>query len=371
MNSVKVLHLLSSTGYHGAENMAAELIHQLTETGVKNYLGVFYNNKNSNMDILKIVNPYLVDGVVFPCKGKMDIKTILLLRKYIRDNEIDIIHSHKYKTNFYSYIARLGTKSKLVSTCHNWLGYDFNMRFYAKLDKYILRNFNVVVGVSDEVVQELNNYVPAPKIRKIENGIDVQRYRRVMEKDEAKKALGLEGKQVIGFVGRLSPEKGISYLLQATYKLVSEGHDLSTIIVGDGDNLDALKAEVKSLGIEDRVVFTGKRDDTPLIYSALDVFVLPSLKEAFPMVILEAMACGVPIVATRVGDIPRIIESNVSGLIVEIRDVTALRQAIQYLLLDTKKADHLAITASKVVYDSYSSTFMANKYEAVYAQVIS
>lgn len=372
MNSVKVLHLLSSTGYHGAENMAAELIHQLAELGVRNHLGVFYSNRNSNIDILKVVHPYLTrDGVIFPCNGRMDVKTIILLHKYIREHGIDIIHSHKYKTNFYSYLARFGTRSKLISTCHNWLGQDFNMRFYAKLDKYILRNFNTVVGVSDEVIRELNHYVPAGKIRKIENGIDVQKYKRVMGKDEAKKVLGLEGKQVIGFVGRLSSEKGISYLLQATHKLVSEGHDLSTVIVGDGDHLHALKDEVRSSGIEDRVLFTGKREDTPLIYSALDVFVLPSLKEAFPMVILEAMACGVPIVATRVGDIPRIIENNVSGLLVEIKDAVALSQAIRDFLLHTDKADQLARTAHKVVQDSYSSIFMANKYKAVYTQVMS
>lgn len=369
IDEIRVLHLLSSTGYHGAENMAAELIHQLAALGIKSYVGVFDNNRNSNTDILKVVQPFIEDGVIFPCHGKLDMRTVFSLRKYATGHNIDIIHSHKYKTNFYSLLASFRTKWKLASTCHNWLGNSFNMRFYANLDKCILRGFDAVVGVSDEVTGELKKYLTNSKIKKIENGIDISKYSRLIEKDEAKKILGLEGRQVIGFVGRLSADKGISYLLQAVRRLVDTGHDLYALIVGDGDNLSALQAEAHSLGIADRVIFTGKREDTHIIYSALDLFVLPSLKEAFPMVILEAMASGVPIVACHVGDIPLILENNVSGLIIEPKEVNALAQSIGELLLNRDRAEQLAKMAREKV-QNYSSILMALKYQAIYDQVL-
>ncbi len=367
---MKVLHLLSSTGYHGAENMTSELIRQLAELGIKNHLGVFYNNERSNKDILNVVKHYIEDGAIFNCYGRMDLRTVLSLHRYIKKNNIDIIHSHKYKTNLYSFFASFGTNCKLVSTCHNWLSNSFNMRFYAWLDKNILKGFGAVVGVSDEVVNELKRYIKDGKIRKIENGIDINKYQRVMKKDEAKSALGLKNKKLIGFIGRLSQEKGITYLLQAVKTLVDNKKDVYAFIVGDGEFKENLEKEAYSLGLSDRVIFAGNRQDTPLVYSALDVFVLPSLKEAFPMVILEAMACGVPIVATRVGDIPLIIGNNISGLLVEPRDVDGLYTAISELLFNNDRAVQIAKSAQETVQKKNSSIMMAQKYYEIYEQVL-
>lgn len=361
--------MLSSTGYHGAEQMAAELIRRLTELGVTNHVGVFQSHRNSNTEILQTVRGSVEDGVLFPCHGRLDVGAVLALRRYLNTHGIDVIHSHKYKTNFYAFLARMGTGCRLVSTCHNWLGNSLSMRFYAWLDKYMLRSFDAVIGVSDEVMQELQRRLNNGRIRKIENGIDLQRFSRRIEKDAAKEILGLEGRQVVGFVGRLSREKGVSFLLHAAQQLIALGHDAHFLIVGDGEHRDALKREAHSLEIDSRVLFTGNRSDTPLLYSAMDVFVLPSLKEAFPMVILEAMAAGAPIVATRVGDIGRIVEDGVSALLVEPRDAPALIRAIHSLLTDRPKADRLAGRAVERVAQHYSSIQMARKYHTVYTQV--
>jgi len=367
---MKVLHLLSSTGYHGAENMVAELIHQLSELGVKNYLGVFDNGINSNMDILKVAHPFVQDCVSFPCHGKVNLKTVLLLRKYAKDHAIDILHSHKYKTNVYALLASRLAPWRLVSTCHNWLGRSLNMRLYTLLDKRVLRGFDAVVGVSDEVALELRRHINSHKVRKIENGVDIRKYGRLIDKKDARKNLGLEDKQVIGFVGRLVPDKGISYLLRAIQTPLLGGDDFYTLIVGSGDYDEVLKEEVSSLGIDDKVIFTGNRTDMPSIYASMDIFVLPSLKEAFPMTILEAMACGVPVVATRVGDIPKIIEHNVSGILIDPKDINALSRAIHELLIQPDKAEQIGRTAHETATKSHSSLLMAEKYQALYQQVM-
>lgn len=367
---MKVLHLISSTGYHGAENMLTELVRQLSKRGIENHIGVFWGGKKSNKDILDEARKYVKDSVIFPSYGKLDIKTVSQLRKYATANGIDIIHSHKYKTNLFSLLAKKGTGIKLVSTCHNWLGHSLKMRFYARLDKAILKGFDAVVGVSDEVVGELNKNVPRGKVYKIGNGIDTERFHRVMEKNEAKKTLGLEGKKVVGFVGRLTEDKGVVYLIDAIKKLSEGNGNLSAVIVGDGEYSSVLKAHATTLGLEGSVIFTGKRSDTPLLYSAMDVFALPSLKEAFPMVVLEAMACCIPVVATSVGDIPRIIENNISGLIIEPKDTEALTRSIREVLSDGCKAQMMALAANEKVRRDYSSVIMAGKYIAVYEEVL-
>jgi glycosyltransferase involved in cell wall biosynthesis len=361
---------MSSTGYHGAENMAAELIHRLAEMGVANYLAVLDNCRTSNAELLAAVQPNLAGYVVLPCPGKLNLGVVFRLREYIREQAIVIAHSHKYKTNIYTLLACLGTGCRLVSTCHNWLGKSLAMRFYAWLDKRILRSFDMVVGVSNEIVAELTKHVSPHKIVRIGNGIDIQKYQRHVSRDEAKRQLHIGNRHVIGFVGRLSPEKGIGYLLRAVRNLIKERQDVCVMIVGDGEQADVLKEEARALQITDRVIFTGNRSDTPMLYATMDVFVLPSLQEAFPMVLLEAMACGVPIVATRVGDVAEIIEPDTTGMLVEMKDVIALQNAIRKMLTYPVEAERMSATARTKAEQSFSSAAMAKQYYAIYERIM-
>jgi len=367
---MRVLHLLSSTGYHGAENMAAELIRQLAAQGVRNHLGVFRSSDRSNLDILEITQRDVENGIAFDCRGRFDVRTVFALHRYVRSHEIDIIHSHKYKTNLYAFLANLGLRKKLVSTCHNWLGHSLAMTFYAWLDKRILRNFDMAVGVSNEIVAELKKHMAQHKIIRIGNGVDIRKYQKFVSRHEAKRQLQIGSRHMVGFVGRLSPEKGIDYLLRAVGNLVKEGFDLCALIVGDGEQAEALKAEARTLQIADRVIFTGNRSDTPMLYAAMDVFVLPSLQEAFPMVILEAMACGVPVVATRVGDVAEIIDSGKTGLLVEMRDAMALQVAIKEVLTHQDKAECMSAAARTRTEKNFSSAAMAGQYYSMYERIM-
>lgn len=366
---MRVLHLLSSTGYHGAENMAAELIRQLSACGVNNDLGVFRSSDRSNLDILKVTQDVVSSGMVYDCRGRFDVSTVFALRRYIKNHDIDIIHSHKYKTNLYAFLANIGVRKKLVSTCHNWLGDSFSMRFYAWLDKRVLRHFDMVVGVSEEIRKELRRHMSPAKVMKVGNGVDIRKYTRTLGNAEAKRQLGIGSKYVIGFVGRLSPEKAIDNLLRAVSGLVKEGLDVSALIVGDGELDAALKQEARGLQISDRVIFTGNRSDTPQLYSAMDVFVLPSQQEAFPMVLIEAMACGVPVVATRVGDVADIVEPGVTGLLVDTRDAAALQTAIGKILSDEAVARRMSAAAQARAVERFSSAAMAQQYRAIYERV--
>lgn len=368
---MRVLQLLSSTGFHGAETMTAELVRQLHAMGVTIDLGVFDNDGRADKDILQVVAPYINDSLVIPCRRQLDWSAVRVLHRYLNQRRPDVIHSHKYKTTFYALLSRRNTPCRLIATYHNWLYDTLSLRFYAALDKRLARYCDAVVGVSEPVAQELRRHVPAPKVRRIGNGIDTEVYLPRTSHLDAKQALGFSGKTLVGFVGRLSADKGLSYLLHALAAMpTSLAESVHAIIVGDGEHRRTLETEARALRLTERVHFLGNRRDTPLLYTAFDIFVLPSRREGFPMVLLEAMSCGLPVIATRVGDIERIIEQGVSGLVVEPADATALQQALQAVITEPERAKRMGAAARARVEQRFSSAQMAREYLALYEHVV-
>lgn len=362
---MRVLHLLSSTGFHGAENMAAELIRSLSAEGIENHVGTFWSGEKSNTDILLAVHGDVKLATAFRCRGKWDWRTVIDLRSYLRKHRIDVIHSHKYKTNLYAAVARIGQRCVLVATCHNWLLTDPKLRLYAAFDKRVLRKFDKVVGVSQEVVDELRRYVPRDRTARIANGVDLEKFSRSSSRADAKARLDLRDRRVVGFVGRLSRDKAVSVLLQAAKLLEDQAMPVDVVVVGDGEQETHLRKQTATLGIARRVHFLGRRHDTPELYAAMDVFVLPSLKEAFPMVVLEAMAAGVPVIATRVGDIPYILGDV--GKVVNPGSVEQLAKALHQLLADEAAAREMAAAGYQRVHDHFSSAAMARNYRQLYS----
>lgn len=351
--------------------MAAELVRQLHGLGVQIDIGVFDNGGRANKEILDAVAPYIHKSLVIPCRRQFDWSTVRVLHKYLSGQRPDVIHSHKYKTTFYALLSRRHTHCRLVATYHNWLYDTLPLRFYAALDKRLARYCDAVVGVSEPVTQELCRHVPASKVRHIGNGVDTEVYRPLMSRRDAKQALGLSGKTLVGFVGRLSADKGISYLLQALAAMpTSLTEPVHAVIVGDGEHRGALESETRVLGLSERVHFLGNRRDTPLLYTAFDVFVLPSRREGFPMVLLEAMSCGLPVIATRVGDVDRIIEPGVSGLVVEPADIAALQQTLHTVLAGPDRAKRMGTAARERVERQFTSAQMAREYLEIYRRVL-
>jgi glycosyltransferase involved in cell wall biosynthesis len=340
--------------------------------GVTVDVGVFDNYGRGDRRILEVAAPYILEGIVIPSRGQLDRSTITTLRKYIARRQPDLVHSHAYKTTFYALLARRRTSCRLIATYHNWLSDTMALRLYAALDKRLARFCDAAVGVSEQVAQELRRYVPVERVHHIANGVDIYAYRRVVPAAEAKRALGLpEDCAAIGFVGRVSAQKGIVYLLRALAALPpSLQANVQLIIVGDGDQRSSLTEQARVLGLVDRTHFLGARNDMLSIYSALDVFVLPSEREAFPMVVLEAMACGLPVIATDVGDTARIIEDGVSGRVIALRDVNALRQALGELLEDPVRAQRMGEAARERVASRFSSARMAQSYYAIYERLL-
>jgi glycosyltransferase involved in cell wall biosynthesis len=225
-----------------------------------------------------------------------------------------------------------------------------------------------VAAVSDDLRRHLGDLkVPASKCSLIENAIDTAQYLRRRTPAAARAALGLDpARMVVGAVGRLSPEKGFDTLIRAADRLLRGGADFDLLIVGEGPEKPRLQALIDELGRASRVRLLGHRSDMIDLFEAMDVFALSSLREGLPNVLLEAMALEVPVVATRVAGVPRLVADGESGLLVEPGDEARLAEALDRLLGDDGLRESLGRAARGVIERRFSFDVRMNKMRAVY-----
>jgi glycosyltransferase involved in cell wall biosynthesis len=369
---MKVLQLISSRGFFGAENVVVELASSLEAAGDSVTIGIFSNRHTNDAGSSELSEQAMVRGLktkIFECGGRMDLKTVAAIRRFVEENGIDVIHSHGYKSNIYACLANRKLKKRLITTCHNWINASSKMSLYTRLDKFFLRRFDVVAAVSEDVKgQLLKSSVDPGKIRIIGNGINLEKFSGAScAREKTRTGLGIPlSAFVVGTVGRLSPEKGYGFFLEAAKEILSKKSDCFILFVGDGVQRRALEEQARSLGIRERVIFAGKRSDIPDALSAMDVFVLSSLTEGQPMALLEAMAARVPAVSTSVGDVPKILKDGKAGLVVPPSDSAALAKAALKVLEDPALAAKLSVNANRAVREGFSSERMAAEYRACY-----
>ena len=188
---------------------------------------------------------------------------------------------------------------------------------------------------------------------------------------EAKRRLGLpSGRMLVGAVGRLSPEKGYDLLIHAIDRLVRDGIDVGLVVVGEGKERGRLEALAAELGLEDRVRLPGFSADAIPWYEAMDAFGLSSHREGLPNVVLEALSMEVPVVATRVGGVPRLIRHGENGLLVEAGSVGQLTGALETILSDRSQSERLSHEGRHTVTTRYSFESRMEKIAKLYDDLL-
>jgi glycosyltransferase involved in cell wall biosynthesis len=220
---------------------------------------------------------------------------------------------------------------------HGYTKIDWKDRLYTQFDRWSLRAAWRVVAVCGPFADRLaRRGVERSRIHIQHNAVKPFVAPPVEEVDTAASALGIARESVVLCVGRLSREKGHKDLLEAV-ALLAERQDLPefrVVVVGEGPELESLQRAAKTLGVAERVILAGHRPDVRPYYAMASVLALPSHSEGSPNVVLEAMAAGIPVVATRVGGVPEIMEHERTGLIVPSRDPAAMADGIERLLRD-------------------------------------
>lgn len=308
--------------------------------------------------------------ISIPDRGATDISVLRQMLKICRHYKVAVWHGHDYKSNLIGLMLRPFWKMKLVTTLHGWVKHTSRTPLYYKIDRMCLPWYEHVMAVSDDLYEEARQIgLPESKLTLIQNGVDEKTFRRRMAPADSPLRREFNtppGRLVIGGVGRLSPEKAFDNLIKATADQIRNGLDVELWIVGDGDHKPELQKMVQEMGLTDRVKLLGFRSDTPEIYQALDLFVLSSLREGLPNVVLEAMATSVAVVSTRVAGVPKLIEDGVSGLLVPVGEVEPLSVAMGRVLADANLRQQLAQGARKTIEREFSFSQRMAKERAVY-----
>jgi glycosyltransferase involved in cell wall biosynthesis len=366
---VTILSLISSEGHYGVENMLVSLAKNLSRLGCSNVVGVFQDLRFPHLEVAEEARRQNLAVEIVPCSKRWDSKAVSRIRQLIAKHKVDILHPHGYKADLYAYAAARGKRVALVATSHNWPSKLLSMRAYAALDRFVLGRFDRVVVVSDVVAATLRRSgVPSDKLSMIVNGVDINHFDGATP--TLRNELGNVAGPVVGFVGRLVPDKGGALLLQAAKKVLAVCPEAKFVFVGEGPSRNEWEALAAQLGISESVVFTGVRKDMPGVYASLNVAVLPSLVESMPMCLLEAMASSQPVIATRVGEVPRLVIPEETGLLLKPGDINELTAAILRLLQDSNLAERLGKNGRALVSRNFSADAMAKSYVEVYSQVL-
>ncbi|HZY71711.1 MAG TPA: glycosyltransferase family 4 protein [Edaphobacter sp.] len=366
---MKILHIISSGGMYGSESVILNLSRMLNESSHASDLGVFSNTSNPNLQLHEVAVKQGIESHLIPCAGQVDPTVVEKIRRLVAQTSADVVHAHGYKADVYVYFALRKTATPFVSTCHNWLKEGALVAFYGMVDRFVLRSYAGVVAVSDEVrAMLLKAGVRAEKVHLIRNGIDMRPFAdatpSLRTSDEEKGAL------VVGWVGRLSSEKGADIFLRAAARVLAECPEARFVIVGDGPDLAVLNALIDELKIRKSISLAGRREDMPAVYASFDVMVSSSRQEGLPMAILEGMASGLPLVATAVGDVPTVVRDGSTGRLVPSENVELLTAAMVDLLRDASLRRRLGSAAKELIAKEFSAERMATNYLRVYEDAL-
>ena len=305
-------------------------------------------------------------------KGGPDRRIAKILREFLRREKISLVHSHLYHANVYGRLAAFREGIPAVCTIHNTYAHP---KMHRRLvNRWLARRTARIIAVSGPVRDDIIRYdgVDPSRVVVIPNGVDPGRFDIPVTRVEAREKLGIPtGRFLVGTVGRLEEQKGLQYLLEAIRILRGGGKEAFLLVVGSGREEARLQEQASRDGIGDAVFFLGARRDVAELYRAMDVFALSSLWEGGPITLIEAMASGLPVVATPVGIVPEVVRDGVNGFLVPLRDPAMLAEALWRVREDPAMAEAVGREGRVTVRDRYTHRHLAEKVMAVYEEVLS
>jgi glycosyltransferase involved in cell wall biosynthesis len=324
------------------------------------------------------VNVIALPSMVRSIRPLKDLKALLSLVWLIFREKPDIVHTHSSKAGILGRMAaKINFVPHIIHTPHGHVFYGhfgaFASRIFLWVEKLLSRITDRMVALTDgEMDDYINLSVCSPqKLLKIHSGVDVKQFKQSNgNMVEKRRSLGLDQNgKIVGFVGWLLPIKGPGYLLKAMDYVWQEYPDTALVFVGKGDLDMDLRAQALKVRANGRVKFLGWREDIDEIMPVFDMLVLPSLNEGMGRVLVEAMAAGKPVVASRTGGIPDLVWHGETGYLVPPADEKALADGIKKLLDDAGRAWEMGQQGKKRC-QQFSLEAMIEKLDALYAGLI-
>lgn len=373
---MKILHVIDSGGLYGAEVMLLNLMQEQVALGLQPVLASIGEQGIEEKPLEREARLRGLALRPFRMKPGPNLLGLAEMLRFARGEGAALIHSHGYKGNIlFGLLPGRVRGLPLVTTVHGWTwtGGLNRMMAYEWLDGLSLTRMDRVILVNQAMKEHprLRNR-PGLALEVVPNGISAPGQAPVAAADPCGLRIAQFCRQgyTVGAVGRLSQEKGFDLLLEALGLLAADGIELRLVLLGEGGERGALERKAEALGLKERVLMPGYLRDAASYLPLFAQFVMPSLTEGLPMVLLEAMQAGVPIVATRVGGIPDVLQDGAGGLLVEPGSPQALKRAMAEAMTDREAAERRVRSALTRVRDQFSSRAMAEKYSDIYRSVL-
>lgn len=368
MQGFNLAHLVASNFYGGPERQIVTHLRHARDMGYQPLVVSFAEAGNDNQVLAKAAASGLATHLL-ATSGPFDARAVRRLARELVRREIDVLVSHGYKSNVIGRLATWLAGIPTVAVSRGWTGESARIRLYERLDKIFLRLADRVVAVSAGQAEKVRRIgVRARKLRVIRNSIDLAGYPGPSRRSLAQRCGFEAGSVVVATAGRLSPEKNQQALVEAAARLTSVDERLRFVIFGEGAMRGELEELVRARGLAGRVVLPGFAPNVRSLLHDVDIFVLPSLTEGLPNVVLEAFACAKPVVATAVGGTPEVVEHGKSGLLVPAGDTAGLARAIKELAADRAMRERFGAHGRSVLEASYGFEVQMAGYHALYRE---
>jgi len=370
---LRVLQIINDVGMGGGEHYVLRLVKLLTKRQILATCtckpgGYFHHSLNKSG-----IPAFPIDLSPSLCP----VKALKIIR-FVRAHRIQLIHAHGASGAFYARIAAILCGIPLITTYHvaitsitdipKWKKFLYTVadRLMSSIDKKIVVVSRALKRQLVQIAKFRNS-----KITVIYTGIDADAY-GLLDKYTARNRLNIKPTDhVIGYIGRISHEKGVHILLDAFQIFAKEQKKITAILVGDGPFRETLIKQATTKGIMQNCRFLNHRQDIPDIFPALDLLVLPSLTEGLPQILLEAMASGIPVVASDAGGVPEVVRNGITGILVPSGNPCALANAINDLLFDISKAKHFGESGRQIIEQRFTADRMVNEMITLYLNTVS
>jgi glycosyltransferase involved in cell wall biosynthesis len=371
--TLAVLHLGSPTGMYGAERWILALVRHLSRNAIRSVIGVIRDDPNQEDEapLCRHAAELGFESVTFQSFGKLSFSAVRQIRDYICDNNISLLHTHGYKTDLIGVIAVRGTNCRIVSTPHGWSAVraGLKLQIYEFLNRLAFFFMDAVVPLSPDLFNGLERWPGlGSKLVLIQNGVDLREIDGILQAVESDPERDTSDQFKVGYVGQLIPRKGLDVLLQAFARLKHARKRL--FIVGDGPQKAELESLAESLGEKQTTEFLGFRSDRIRLLQGWQAFVLPSSLEGIPRCLLEAMASGVPIIASDIPGCRELIKPGETGLLFAPGDVETLTGHLEVLANDSELRSNLATRGNDFVREHFSAGRMASEYQKLYFDLV-
>ncbi len=373
VDTVRVAHVVDTLNVGGAETLLVEQVRRGSDAGIEStVIGLRPGTSTQLADDLRAVGADVRLIGSNHRRQLLDLRRLGRLTAEIRDGGFDLVHTHLRVSTIVGSLAARRAGVPVVSTLHNVrtdTRSGLEDRVKDRLETTALRRWvDIVVGCGPAVAESNRTRVGGRTMVVVPNPVREILSPTSADRDRLRDELPGVGEELLVAVGRLAEQKDYPNLLRAMIELGERRGSTRLVVVGEGEQRGTLELAIARLGLTDRVFLVGNRPDVPAVLSAADVFVLPSAWEGLPLVLLEAMAVGAPIVATDVGDVGGVVGETAA--VVPPGDHRALAGAIATLLDDPEEAARLGSSGRARVRERHNSRVWVDRLRGVYEQAL-